>query len=145
MLTKLSQFYLILAANRYGFSVKQPGTRKGTIRNGDESPAEVVYRVLTGSRSETVSTALFRLFSSEKRRHLVAAAAEAPSLLYLYRRVFASTWQAKGEPDARRVEREWQSILSVRGQMLNALGINDTLRGDDRLPHLFSDQEVDTA
>lgn len=133
MLTKMSQFYSVLAANRHGFTAKQPGTRKGTIRNGDESPAEVVYRVLNGAPAETVSTAAFRLFSSAKLRHLVTSAAEAPSLLYIYRRVFSSVRSASGDGAALQVEHEWQSILSVRGQMLKALGINDTLRGDDRL------------
>ncbi len=134
MLTRLSQFYSILAANRHGFSAKSGGYRKGTIRRSGSTPAEVVYEVLTGTPAEAQSTALFRLFASEKRRALVAAAADAPSLLYAYRRLFASTWKGTGKPAALRVEREWQSIVSVRGQMLKALGINDPLRGDDRLP-----------
>lgn len=133
MLTRLSQFYSILAANRHGFSARQM-ERKGTIRRGGDTPAEVVYTVLTGTPANAQSTALFRLFSSEKRRALVAAAADAPSLLYRYRRLFSSVRRSSGLAAALRVEREWQSILSVRGQMLKALRIKDPLRGDDRLP-----------
>lgn len=134
MLTRLSQFYSILAANRHGFSAKSPGYRKGTIRRGGVSPAEVVYEVLAGTPVESQSTALFRLFSSTKRQLLVAVAADAPAMLWRYQSLFRATSKSNGWRAARVVDREWQSILSVRGQMLKALGINDPLRGDDRLP-----------
>lgn len=134
MITKLSQFLSILAANRHGFSAKSPGSRKGTIRRSGASPAEVVYEILTGTPARSQSTALFRLFPSEKKRVLVASAADAPNLLYLYQRLFSSTWKASGKQAALRVNREWQSIISVRGMMLKALGIKDPLRGDGRLP-----------
>lgn len=145
MLTRLSQFFSILAANRAGFSAKQGGYRKGTIKRGGDSPAEVVYKALTGTPAEAESTALYRLFQSERRRMLVAAAAEAPTLMYIYQRTYASVWKASGRAAALKIEAEWQAILSVRGQMLKALGIKDPLRGDDRLPgslHVAKKKEV---
>ena len=146
MLTKLSQFYSILRANRHGFSAKSGGYRKGTIRRGGDTPAEVVNEVLTGTPAEAQANALFRLFASEKRRALVAAAADATNLLYIYRRLFASTWKSSGKVAALRVDREWQSVISVRGQMLKALGLNDTLRGDDRLPGtLYSSRQKEAT
>lgn len=134
MITRLSQFFSVLAVNRHGFSAKSPGYRKGTIQRRGASPAEVVYEVLSGLPARSQSGALTRLFSSEKRQAMVAAAADAPSLLYLYQRLFASTWRAKGKQAALRVDNEWRMILSVRGQMLKVLGIKDPLRGDNRLP-----------
>jgi len=134
MLTTLSQFFTILAANRAGFTAKQRGTRKGTIRRGGHSPAEVVFEILTGRQAHTLSGAIHDLFGSDRRRLLVAAASEAPTLLYIYQRSFASTWKASGKQAAMEIEAEWQAVLSVRGQMLKTLGLKDTLRGDSRLP-----------
>ena len=144
MLTRLSEFYTILAANKHGFSAKL-SERKGTIRRGGSTPAEVVYEALTGHRAEAISTAAHRLFASDRRRHLIVAAGEAPSLVYIYRRLFSSKWKSAGKHAALRVDREWQSILSVRGQMLKALGINDPLRGDDKLPGTLYSQRQKEA
>ncbi len=134
MLTRLSQFYSILTEHRHGFSARSPGYRKGTIRRAGRTPAEVVFEALTGKPASAQSTALYGLFQSDKRRALVSAAADAPALLYLYQRAFGSTWKASGRAAAMQIEAEWRAVLSVRGQMFKALGMKDTLTGDDRLP-----------
>ena len=142
MMTKLSQFYAILEAHRPGFTAKPRGSSRGIIRRGGVSPVVVVHNILTGDTARSTFSAASRLFSSERRAMLVTAAAEAPNLLYLYRRLYVSVWKASGRPAADRVENEWQSILGVRGQMLRALGLKDTLRGDDRLPvHLLIEEK----
>ena len=144
MITRLSQFFAILEANRPGFTAKPRGDRRGTIRRGGASPVEAVYNILTGDTARTPFTAATQVFNSARRAMLVTAAADAPSLLYLYTRLYVSTWNASGRQAAQRVENEWQAILGVRGQMLKALGLKETLRGDGRLPaHLIiSKKEV---
>jgi hypothetical protein len=138
----MSQFYSVLAANRPGFTAKSRGAQRGVIRRGGKTPVEVVHNILTGDRARSQSGAATVLFSGERRRMLAVSAAEAPSLLYLYRRAFASTWKSSGRAEATKIEDEWRAIVSVRGQMLKALGLKDTLRGDDRLPvHLLIKKE----
>lgn len=134
MITRLSQFFAVLEAHRPGFTAKSSGNSRGVILRGGATPVEVVYEILAGFPAKSVFTAASLLFGSKRRASLVTAAANAPNLLYLYRRLFVSTWKASGSAAAYRVQNEWQSILGVRGQMLRALGLNDTLRGNDRLP-----------
>ena len=142
MITRMSQFYAVLAANRPGFTAKSRGAQRGVIRRGGKSPVEVVHDIMTGDRTRSQSGAASILFTGARRHMLAVSAPEAPSLLYLYRRAFASTWKGLGRAEAEKVQAEWRAIVSVRGQMLKALGLKDTLRGDDRLPvHLLIEKE----
>lgn len=134
MLTSMSQFMEVLGRNRRGFTAKPKSDRRGSIRRDGIHPVEVVYEALTGRRPETIRDAAVTLFASERRQRLAVAAAEAPSLLYIYQRAFDAIRKGEGLEKAREVASEWRAILSTRGQMLKVLGIKDPLTGSDRLP-----------
>jgi hypothetical protein len=130
----MTQFMAVLARNRRGFTAKPKGDRRGCIRRSGAHPIEVVYQALVGRPPETVRDAADIVFGSERKQRLAVAAGDAPSLLYIYQRAFSAISRGEGEHEARKVETEWQAILSVRGQMLKVLGIKDPLTGSDRLP-----------
>jgi len=134
MLTSMAQFMAVLADNRRGFTAKSKSDRRGCIRRSGAHPIEVVYTALVGRPPETVRDAADTVFGSMRRQRLAVAAGDAPSLLYIYQRAFDAIRKGEGMHKALEVETEWQAILSVRGQMLKVLGINDPLTGKDRLP-----------
>ena len=134
MLTSMTQFMEVLARNRRGFTAKSKSDRRGCIRRSGAHPIEVVYLALVGRPPETVRDAADIVFGSERRQRLAVAAGDAPSLLYIYQRAFDAIRKGEGMHMARKIETEWQAILSVRGQMLKVLGIKDPLTGNDRLP-----------
>ncbi len=134
MLTSMAQFMAVLAGNRRGFTAKSKNDRRGCIRRDGAHPIEIVYEALIGRRPETIREAAVGIFRSGRRQRLAVAAPVAPELLYIYQRAFDAIRKGEGIHKAREVEAEWAAILSVRGQMLKVLGINDPLTGRDRLP-----------